>query len=208
MNKRIETMAILALFVGLIVYISSQSESVRDRNHRWKEEVMYSTDVPRITEILDAMEKASKILLDPEADEDDKRWARKALRKTLDELLGKKETDGEKSLQDVFDDLAKTKLADSGEIAIDLDDISEDLNKNPEKMSSEDLDKTLRDMGKLMDDIIEYAEFALEELKLTEGLKNKYEGFAEPQPWRAQTKFERKGLKAERSITELYFMKE
>ena len=56
MNKRIETMAILALFVGLIVYISFQSESVRDRNFRWKEEVMYSTDVPRLTEILDSME--------------------------------------------------------------------------------------------------------------------------------------------------------
>ena len=56
MNKRIETMAILALFVGLIVYISSQSESVRDRNFRWKEEVMYSVDVPRLTEILDSME--------------------------------------------------------------------------------------------------------------------------------------------------------
>ena len=56
MNKRIQTMAIFALFVGLIVYISSQSESVRNRNFRWKEEVMYSTDVPRLTEILDSME--------------------------------------------------------------------------------------------------------------------------------------------------------
>ena len=36
---------------------------------------------------------------------------------------------------------------------------------------------------------------------------HKYQGFAEPQPWRAQTKFERKGLKADRSITELYFEK-
>ena len=57
-------------------------------------------------------------------------------------------------------------------------------------------------------DIIEYAEFALEELNATEHLKNKYNGFAEPQAWRAQTKFERKGLKADRSITELYFIKE
>lgn len=56
-------------------------------------------------------------------------------------------------------------------------------------------------------DIIDYAEFALEELNLTEGLKNKYEGFAEPQPWRKQTKFERKGLAAERQITELFFEK-
>lgn len=56
MKKRIETAAILALLVGLVVYISSQSESVRDRNFRWKEEVMYSVDVPRLTEILDSME--------------------------------------------------------------------------------------------------------------------------------------------------------
>lgn len=56
-------------------------------------------------------------------------------------------------------------------------------------------------------DIIEYAEFALEELTATEMLKNKYEGFAEPQEWRSQTKFERKGLQADRVITELYFEK-
>jgi len=56
-------------------------------------------------------------------------------------------------------------------------------------------------------DIVEYAEFALEELNLTDGLKNKYDGFAEPQPWRAQTKFERKGLNAERQITEIFFEK-
>lgn len=56
-------------------------------------------------------------------------------------------------------------------------------------------------------DILDYAEFALEELTLTEGLKNKYNGFAEPQPWRMQTKFERKGMAAERQITELFFEK-
>ena len=52
-----------------------------------------------------------------------------------------------------------------------------------------------------------YAEFALEELNLTEGLKNKYEGFAEKQPWRSQTKFERKGQAADRVITEIMFEK-
>ena len=41
----------------------------------------------------------------------------------------------------------------------------------------------------------------------TEMLKNKYDGFAEPQEWRTQTKFERKGLQADRVITELYFEK-
>ena len=52
-----------------------------------------------------------------------------------------------------------------------------------------------------------YAEFALEELTLTEGLKNKYEGYAPHQEWRPETKFENKGLKAERQICELYFEK-
>ena len=56
-------------------------------------------------------------------------------------------------------------------------------------------------------DIVEYAEFALEELKLTPNLKNKYDGFAQPHPWRSQTKFERKGLEADRKITEILFEK-
>ncbi len=57
-------------------------------------------------------------------------------------------------------------------------------------------------------DIEEYAEFALEQLNNTPHLKNKYNGFAEPQKWRAQTKFERKGMAADRRITELFFEKE
>ena len=56
-------------------------------------------------------------------------------------------------------------------------------------------------------DIIDYAEFALEQLTETPLLKNKYNGFAEPQQWRASTKFERKGLAADRQITELFFEK-
>lgn len=53
----------------------------------------------------------------------------------------------------------------------------------------------------------EYADFALEELNLTEGLINKYDGFAEHQTWRPETKFERKGLNADRVINELFFVK-
>lgn len=56
-------------------------------------------------------------------------------------------------------------------------------------------------------DIIDYAEFALEELSLTKGLKNKYEKFAPAQKWRTQTKFEKKGMDADRQITELLFEK-
>ncbi len=56
-------------------------------------------------------------------------------------------------------------------------------------------------------DWFEYAEFALEELTATAHLKNKYDGFAQPQEWRSTTKFERKGLDANRSITEIMFEK-
>ena len=56
-------------------------------------------------------------------------------------------------------------------------------------------------------DIVEYAEFALEQLNQTPNLKNKYDGYAEPQPWRASTKFERKGMAADRKITEIFFEK-
>lgn len=54
----------------------------------------------------------------------------------------------------------------------------------------------------------EYAESALEELKMTEGLANKYEGYAPHQEWRPRTKFEQKGLDASRDIYELFFVKE
>ena len=50
----------------------------------------------------------------------------------------------------------------------------------------------------------EYAESALEELKMTEGLANKYEGYAPHQEWRPRTKFEQKGLDAGRDIYELF----
>ena len=56
-------------------------------------------------------------------------------------------------------------------------------------------------------DWLPYAEFALEELNLTDGLKNRYQGYAEKQPWRTQTKFERKGQAADRVITEIMFEK-
>lgn len=52
-----------------------------------------------------------------------------------------------------------------------------------------------------------YAEFALEELSLTENLKNKYDDYAPHQDWRPETKFEHKGLLAERKICELFFEK-
>lgn len=57
-------------------------------------------------------------------------------------------------------------------------------------------------------DWLEYAESALPELEATPGLKNKYDGFAEKQTWRPETKFEKRGIEEERPITEIFFVKE
>jgi truncated hemoglobin YjbI len=108
-------------------------------------------------QILDAVEKASKVLLDPDADEDDKREARKELQKDLDKILGKEKRE-ESTLQDELEDLAKTKLGDHGEIAMDLEDLADDLDKDPSKMSDKEFDKVMSDIDKAMDEIIENAD--------------------------------------------------
>ena len=54
----------------------------------------------------------------------------------------------------------------------------------------------------------DYAESALEELSLTEGIHNKYDRFAEHQEWRPRTKFENKGITEGREIKELFFIRD
>lgn len=56
-------------------------------------------------------------------------------------------------------------------------------------------------------DWLPYAEFALDELLATESLKNRFDGFAPHQEWRPETRFEQKGLDANRVISELMFDK-
>ncbi len=56
-------------------------------------------------------------------------------------------------------------------------------------------------------DWLPYAEFALSELLQTPHLKNKYDGYAPHQAWRPETRFEHKGLDANRVISELFFEK-
>ncbi len=117
-------------------------------------------------QVLDAIEEAAKVLMDPESDEADKRFARKRLQEKLDKIFGKQDT-GEKSLQDVFEDLAKTKLADHGDIASDLEDVTDDLMRNPENMTGEELDKTLNDINKLIDDIEENSDAVADDFNKT-----------------------------------------
>ncbi len=52
-----------------------------------------------------------------------------------------------------------------------------------------------------------YAQSALRELEMTDGLKNTVDGFAPRRVWRPETRFEVKGLNADRDIYELFFEK-
>ena len=107
--------------------------------------------------LLEAIEKASKVLLDPTAEDEEKRAARKELQRTIDDLLGKEKT-GERTLQDELEDLQKTKLGDIGDLGLDMDDLIDDLYKDPEKMSDEEFEKTMADIDKLMNDMDENSE--------------------------------------------------
>ena len=59
----------------------------------------------------------------------------------------------------------------------------------------------------MVSDWVEYGEWALKELSATPGLVNKYPLFAKHQDWRPQTEFERKGLKKNHEVRELFFLK-
>jgi tRNA (guanine-N7-)-methyltransferase len=60
----------------------------------------------------------------------------------------------------------------------------------------------------MVTDWAEYGDWALGELSLTAGLVNLYGGFAPPQAWRPQTKFETKGLQKNHEVRELLFKTE
>ncbi len=53
----------------------------------------------------------------------------------------------------------------------------------------------------------DYAEQILRVFSGCRRLENSYEGYAQPQSWRPQTKFERKGLSVDHQIHEIYFTK-
>jgi tRNA (guanine-N7-)-methyltransferase len=59
----------------------------------------------------------------------------------------------------------------------------------------------------MVTDWADYGDWALAELSATAGLINRYPGFAEPQGWRPETKFERKGIEKQHEVRELYFLR-
>ena len=97
--------------------------------------------------ILDAIEKAAKVLKDPTSTDEDKAKANKELQKTIDKILGR---DREDDIQDILEEMKDSQLGEIGDIGEKMQEIIEDLYKDPSKMSESQFNN-------LMDDIHEMA---------------------------------------------------
>lgn len=96
--------------------------------------------------ILEAIEKAAKVLKDPTATDEDKAKARKELQKTIDKILGR---DREDDIQDILEEMKNTQLGEIGEIGEKMQDVIDDLYREPSKMSDEQFNELMEDIEKM-----------------------------------------------------------
>jgi hypothetical protein len=96
--------------------------------------------------ILDAIEKATSVLKDPTATEEDKAKANRELQKTIDEILGR---DRDEDIQDILEKVKDSRMGDIGEIADRMQDVINDLYKSPSQMTEEQFDKLLEDIDNM-----------------------------------------------------------
>ena len=100
--------------------------------------------------ILEAIEKAASVLKDPASTEEDKARANKELQKTIDKLLGR---DTDDDIQDILEEIKNTRLGDIGEISDKMQDVIDDLYKDPSKMSESEINKLLEDIDEMAREI-------------------------------------------------------
>lgn len=96
--------------------------------------------------ILDAIEKAAKVLKNPSSTDEDKAKANKELQKTIDKILGK---DRDDDIQDILEEIKDTQLGEIGEINKKIQDVIDDLYKDPSKMSEEQFNDLLEDIHEM-----------------------------------------------------------
>jgi Fe-S cluster biosynthesis and repair protein YggX len=104
--------------------------------------------------ILEAIEKAAKVLKDPTATDEDKAKANKELQKTIDKILGR---DREDDIQDILQEMKDTRLGEIGDIGEKMQDVIDDLYKNPSKMSENQFNDLMEDIDKMADEMIDNA---------------------------------------------------
>lgn len=96
--------------------------------------------------ILEAIEKAAKVLKDPTATDEDKAKARKELQKEIDKILGR---DREDDIQDILEEMKNTQLGEIGEIEEKMQNVIDDLYRDPSKMSEEQFNELMEDIEKM-----------------------------------------------------------
>lgn len=115
--------------------------------------------------ILEAIEKAAKVLKDPSSTEQDKAKANRELQKTIDKILGR---DRDSDIQDALEEMKDTRLGEIGEIGDRMQDVIDDLYKNPSKMSDSQYDNLMEDIDKMADEMIKNAEKIADTFKKSE----------------------------------------
>jgi hypothetical protein len=96
--------------------------------------------------ILEAIEKAAKVLKDPTATDEDKARANKELQKTIDKILGR---DSEDDIQDALEEMKNTQLGEIGEIGEKMQDVIDDLYREPSKMSESQFNDLMEDIEQM-----------------------------------------------------------
>ena len=115
--------------------------------------------------ILEAIEKAAKVLKDPTSTEEDKARANKELQKTIDKILGR---DRDDDIQDVLEEMKSTQLGEIGDIGEKMQDVIDDLYKSPSKMSEEQFNNLMDDIDQMADEMIKNASKIADTFKKSE----------------------------------------
>lgn len=115
--------------------------------------------------ILEAIEKAAKVLKDPTATEEDKARANKELQKTIDKILGR---DRDDDIQDVLEEMKSTQLGEIGDIGEKMQDVIDDLYKSPSKMSEEQFNNLMDDIDQMADEMVKNASKIADTFKKSE----------------------------------------
>ena len=108
--------------------------------------------------ILEAIEKAAKVLKDPNASEADKAKSNRELQKTLDKILNRDRDKNEDGIQDVLEKIKKTKFGKIGEIGDKIQNVIDDLYKDPSKMSENEFEDLMKHISNMADEMIKNAD--------------------------------------------------
>ena len=115
--------------------------------------------------ILEAIEKAAKVLKDPTATEEDKAKANKELQKTIDKILGR---DRDADIQDALEEMKSTQLGEIGDIGEKMQDVIDDLYKSPSKMSESQYNELMEDIDQMADGMVKNASKIADTFKKSE----------------------------------------